>query len=115
VQQATRDKYGPGPLTRYAADLVVPHETGLAIAALKGVAAHFVMRADDRVALLSRQREMVTDLVTALLARGPEALQPAFREDHAAADSDAARLRVVVDQVASLTDASAMQWHARLC
>jgi dGTPase len=32
---------------------------------------------------------------------------------HAAAD-DAARLRVVIDQVASLTDASAIGWHRRL-
>jgi dGTPase len=37
-----------------------------------------------------------------------------FRADFAEADSDAARMRVVVDQVASLTDASAVSWHARL-
>ena len=54
VRDATREKYGDRPLVRYAADLVVPRETALAIAALKGVAAHFVMRADDRVALLDR-------------------------------------------------------------
>ena len=39
---------------------------------------------------------------------------PAFRADFEAAGTDAARLRVVVDQVASLTDASALAWHARL-
>ncbi len=37
-----------------------------------------------------------------------------MREDFDAADSDAARLRVIVDQVASLTDSSALAWHARL-
>jgi len=31
-----------------------------------------------------------------------------------AATDDAARLRVVVDQVASLTDTSALAWHQRL-
>jgi dGTPase len=31
-----------------------------------------------------------------------------------AADDDSARLRVVIDQVASLTDQSAVAWHARL-
>ncbi len=113
VQRATQEKYGTDPLTRYAADLVVPRETGLAIAALKGVAAHYVMRTDDRVALQVQQREVIAALVAALSARGAGALQPAFRSDFEEAGSDAARLRVVVDQVASLTDASAMLWHTR--
>ena len=33
------------------------------IAVLKGIAAHYVMRADDRVALMSRQRELLAELV----------------------------------------------------
>ncbi len=114
VQHATHAAYDEGPLVRYAADLVVPEETGLAIAALKGVAAHFVMRAEDRVGTLSQQRELVAELVSTLRLRGPEELEPAFRADFAAATSDAGRLRVVVDQVASLTDASAVVWHKRL-
>jgi dGTPase len=114
VRDATIEKYGDRPLARYAADVVVPRETETAVAALKGVAAHYVMRADDRVAVLQRQREVVTELVALLRLRGPETLMPVFRADFAAAGSDAARLRVVVDQVASLTDASAVDWHARL-
>ena len=114
VEAATRAAYGEGPLTRYAADVVVPEQTVLAIAALKGVAAHFVMRADDRVAALERQREIITELVTTLRASGPADLEPAFRADFAAAADDAGRLRVIVDQVASLTDASATAWHGRL-
>ena len=114
VREATREGYGEGPLVRYAADLVVPRRTELAIAVLKGVAAHYVMRADHRVAVLDEQREVVAELVAQLRLRGPGELQPAFRADFAAATSDAARLRVVVDQVASLTDASAMSWYARL-
>ncbi len=114
VRDATIEAYGDRPLTRYAADLVVPRGTGLAIAALKGVAAHYVMRAEDRVAVLQQQRETVTALVTLLLGRAPGGLMPAFRADFASADSDAARLRVVVDQVASLTDASAVAWHHML-
>ena len=48
-----------GPFVRYRADLVVPAETEREIAVLKGIAAHYVMRADDRVALMSRQRELL--------------------------------------------------------
>jgi dGTPase len=114
VRDATRERYGDGPLVRYAADLVVPRRTELAIAVLKGVAAHYVMRAHDRVGLLERQRDVVAGLVAQLRLRGPAELQPAFRADFADAATDAERLRVIVDQVASLTDASALAWHARL-
>ncbi len=113
VQNATHEKYGTGALTRYTADLVVPRETALAIGALKGVAAHYVMRADERVAVLAMQRDVIGDLVAALRMRS-EQLQPAFLDDFEAAGSDAARQRVILDQVASLTDASALAWHARL-
>ena len=112
---ATRKAFGEGPLARYAADLVVPEETALEISVLKGVAAHLVMRAEDRLALLDRQRQVVVDLVGALQLRGPEVLETPFQTDHAAAADDAARLRVVVDQVASLTDSSAVAWHRALC
>ncbi|QNN53313.1 deoxyguanosinetriphosphate triphosphohydrolase [Nocardioides mesophilus] len=114
VRLATRERYGAGPLARYAADLVVPEPTERAIAVLKGIAAHYVMRADERLPLLERQLTVVSDLVQRLLARGPAGLQPAYRLDFEAAADDAARLRVVVDQVASLTDASALAWHRRL-
>ncbi len=113
VREATYAAHGARPLARYDADLVVPRETTLAIATLKGVAAHYVMRAEDRMAVLDRQRALVHELVDALRNGSPDDLEPAFRTDLAAAGSDAARLRVVVDQVASLTDASALAWHAR--
>ncbi|HET7689756.1 MAG TPA: deoxyguanosinetriphosphate triphosphohydrolase [Nocardioidaceae bacterium] len=114
AQRATHERYGDGPLARYAADLVIPEETAYAIAALKGVAAHFVMRAEDRRGVLARQQELLAELVSMLRLRGPEVLEPAFRTDFAEAATDAARLRVIVDQVASLTDVSAVAWHQRL-
>jgi dGTPase len=114
VRDATREAYGDRPLVRYAADLVVPRRTELAVAALKGVAAHFVMRAEDRLPLLLRQREVVAELVSMLLKAGPSALMPALRADFEEARTDEQQLRVVVDQVASLTDSSALTWHTRL-
>ncbi|WP_395692881.1 deoxyguanosinetriphosphate triphosphohydrolase [Nocardioides sp.] len=113
VQHATFEA-GDGPFVRYAADLVVPEQTRLEIAVLKGIAAHYVMRADDRVALMERQRELLAELVAVLVERGPDALERPFADDWAAAPDDAARLRVVVDQVASLTDGSAVARHAAL-
>ncbi|CAI9407078.1 deoxyguanosinetriphosphate triphosphohydrolase [Nocardioides sp. T2.26MG-1] len=103
-----------GPFVRYAADLVVPEQTRLEMAVLKGIAAHYVMRADDRVATMVRQRELLAELVAVLAHRGPDGLERPFADDWGAAADDAARLRVVIDQVASLTDASAYAWHHAL-
>ena len=50
----------------------------------------------------------------ALADRGPDALDRPFADDWDAAPDDAARMRVVIDQVASLTDASAVSRHRRL-
>jgi dGTPase len=113
VQEATF-AHGPGPFVRYRADLVVPETTAVEIGVLKGIAAHYVMQADDRVAAMVRQRELLADLVTALADGGDQHLERAFADDWRAAADDAARMRVVIDQVASLTDASALAWHERV-
>ena len=111
---ATHEAFGQEPLVRYTADLVVPGATLLEISVLKGVAAHLVMRAEDRLAILDRQQRLIAELVEALQRQVPEGLEPPFQADFAAAPNDSARLRVVVDQVASLTDSSAVAWHRRL-
>jgi dGTPase len=114
VQRATRAVHGTGPLVRHAADIVVPDETAAEVGVLKGIAAHYVMQAADRVSLLDRQRTLLAELFEALRDGAPATLDPQFRLDLAAADDDAARTRVLVDQIASLTDSSAGAWHARL-
>ncbi len=114
VHEATAGEYGPRPLVRHEADLVVPDATVREIAVLKGVAAHYVMRAQDRLDLMERQRTVLEELFTVLWERGESALDPSLRADFAEASDDAARTRVVIDQIASLTDASALSWHRRL-
>jgi dGTPase len=114
AERATRDKFGPGPLTRYAADVVVPRETLVEVSTLKGVAAVYVMTAADRQPLYVRQREVLAALVDALVETAPDTLEPPFAAAWHDAPGDGARLRVVVDQVASLTDVSAALWHVRL-
>lgn len=103
-----------GPFARYCADLVVPAETWAEITVLKGIAAHYVMQDAGRVALQERQRELLAELVEVLLRDEGAGLDATFAADWAEATDDAARTRVVIDQVASLTDASAVAWHDRL-
>ncbi|HEX2808865.1 MAG TPA: deoxyguanosinetriphosphate triphosphohydrolase [Kineosporiaceae bacterium] len=114
VEAATRERHGPGVLTRYAADVHVPRATQVEIAALKGVAAVWVMTAASRQPIYLRQREILAELAKELIDRAPEALEPLHRQAWKDASDDDARLRVVVDQIASLTDLSALTWHRRL-
>jgi dGTPase len=114
AQDATRQAHGPGPLGRYDADLVVPDRVRAECALLKAVAARYVMARPGVVAVQEREREVLTELVGLLCALAPEPLEPARAADWRAAVDDAARLRVVVDQVASLTDVAAVALHLRL-
>jgi len=111
---ATGRRFGPGPHRRYAADLVVPREVRARCAVLKGIALRYVLRRPGSVARLERQQQILADLVAGLADRAPEALDAVFAPLWRAAGNDASRLRVVVDQVASLTDPAAVERHARL-
>ncbi len=110
---ATRAASGDGPLARYAADLVVPRRARAECALLKGMALRYVMRRPGAPERYQRQRDTLVELVHALTVRAPAALDPVFGPLWRAAPTDHDRLRVVVDQVASLTDPAAVAWHRR--
>ncbi len=112
--ETTRAHFGPDHLTRYGAELMVPEETVTEIAAMKGLATTFVISTDHRQPVYERQREVLHALVGVLNASGDRHLEPMFAADWRDAPDDAARLRVVIDQVASLTDASALAMYERL-
>lgn len=112
--EATRSAFPLASLIRFDADVVVPREIQAEIAVLKGVVAAFVMSRNTRQPIYLQQRQVLASLADALFASGDEHLDAGFAEDWAAAGDDAARKRVVVDQVASLTDQSALSWYERL-
>jgi dGTPase len=110
---ATQRRYGLEPVRRYDADLVVPQTVRDQCALLKGMALRYVMRFRAAEGWYEQQRTILVELVEAL-RRTPAKLDPIFRPLYDAADSDAAALRVVIDQVASLTDPAAVAWHRTL-
>ncbi|MEU9349751.1 deoxyguanosinetriphosphate triphosphohydrolase [Streptomyces griseoloalbus] len=114
AEGATRQAYGKGRLTRYGAELVVPRGTRMECAVLKAVADLYVMQRAEQERLRADQQIVVAELAEALTARAPEGLDPQFRTLFSRAADDRARMRVIVDQIASLTDASARSLHARL-
>jgi dGTPase len=113
AQQATRPAGHP-PLRRYEADLVVPRQQRLECALLKGVTAQYVMSRSGAAAAQARERELIAELAHAILAGTPATLDPVFRAEFESAADDRSKLRVVIDQIAALTDTSAIAWHARL-
>jgi len=112
--RATREAYPHRLLARFSAAVVVPESIRAEIAVLKGVVAAFVMSSDVRQPLYAQQREILAGLAETLLTTGPTHLDAGFAADWAEATDDAGRRRVVVDQVASLTDQSALAWAERL-
>jgi dGTPase len=120
VQEATLAAAGPGPLTRapltrYGADLVVPRQQRLECALLKAITARYVMTREGAARAQALERELLAELTSAVERGAPATLDPLLRASWHAAASDAERRRVVIDQVASLTDTSAIAWHHRLC
>ncbi len=111
---ATREAHPQRTLARFAADVVVPRDTRAEIAVMKGIVAANVMSTNARQPIYARQRSILTELADVLLATAPDHLDAGFAADWRAAGDDVARRRVVVDQVASLTDQSANAWHERL-
>lgn len=113
--QATLAAAPTSKLTRYAATVVVPPDVRTEIAVLKGIVAAFVMQSHRRQPTYQRQRDLLLELCQSLWDSGPYELDAPFAADFNAAPDEAIARRAVVDQVASLTDQSAIAWHTRLC
>lgn len=112
--QATLEKTGGESRIRFGGEIFVPRTVRAEIAVLKGIVAANVMSANSRKPVYSEQREILIELADALFDRGPAGLDAGFAFDWSEAASDSGRKRVVVDQVASLTDQSAKALHRKL-
>ena len=81
---------------------------------LKSVAGLYLIGTPLAQERYAKQRVVISDLVEMLLASAPASLDSIFLADWERAQDDDERLRVIVDQVASLTDPGAYTLHARL-
>jgi dGTPase len=114
AEVATQEKYGDGDLTRYNANLIVPREQRVEVALLKSMAGHYVINAVASQKRYAEQQRLLSELVEVILASAPTSLESFFLQDWQSAGNDQQRLRVVIDQVASLTDPGAQMLHAKL-
>jgi dGTPase len=110
----TRSVHGDGPLTRYSANLEIPRDQRIEVDFLKAVAGHYLINAAASQERYAKQQVVIHELVEMLFEAAPNELDPIFEDDWKMATNDSERLRVVVDQIASLTDPGAYALHAHL-
>jgi dGTPase len=114
AEKETRAIHGDGPLSRYNANLVIPREAVIEVDLLKAVAGHYLINAAASQERYEKQQILIRELVEMLYAKAPLELDPIFEDDWKRASNDSERLRVVIDQIASLTDPGAYALHAHL-
>ncbi|GAA1111094.1 deoxyguanosinetriphosphate triphosphohydrolase [Streptomyces javensis] len=107
----TRRQYDGDSLTRYRAELCVPGWARAQVAWLKALILRHVIHEPARRQRRNRQRELLAELFGSTLHRAPATLDPAFAHSWTTTDDDAARVRVVIDQLASLTETEALTRH----
>ncbi|MEY3483641.1 MAG: hypothetical protein RLZZ218_476 [Actinomycetota bacterium] len=112
--QATFQANADSLYARYAADVVVPLEVEAEIAIFKGLASYFLMSLDERVGYYEDQRALLKELADVLLASNGKHLDGYSLEAWSKATNDAGKHRVIVDQIAVLTDSAAEKMHEEL-
>ena len=110
----TRKVHGDGPLTRYSANLEIPREQVIEVDFLKAVAGHYLISAAASQERYAKQQVVIHELVEMLFKAAPAELDPIFEDDWKRATNDSEKLRIVIDQIASLTDPGAYALHAHL-
>lgn len=100
---ATKQKYGTA-LGRYTANLEIPANVEAEVTLLKSIAVLYVMDEAQHLAEQDRQRDRIFRVTEYFWKGGAGALDPQYRQWFNSAAGDKEAFRIVIDQVASLTE-----------
>jgi dGTPase len=114
AERETRQHFGDGDLVRYSANLLVPRAQRVEVALLKSMAGYYIIRAEKSQERYAKQQRVISDLVETVLESAPSSLESFFLQEWNRASTDKEKLRVVIDQVSSLTDVGAYALHEKL-
>jgi dGTPase len=114
VTDATISSSKSSNLTRYRSNVIETKEVNAEISVLKGLVSVFLMSHESRRPFYEWQRAILKELADALLARNGKGLDRVCQEAWSIAPDDASKKRVIVDQIALLTDQSALTMHNAL-
>jgi dGTPase len=101
-------------LARFGSILVIPVDVQAEISVLKGIVAAYLMSSESRRPFYEWQRGLLTELADALLASNGMNLDAYSAQAWRVAANEVQKHRVIVDQIACLTDQSALTLHHRL-
>ena len=111
AERETREHFGDGDLVRYSANLLVPRAQRVEVALLKSMAGHYIIRAEKSQERYATQQQVIVDLVEAVREQAPSSLESFFLQEWNRASTEREKMRVVIDQIASLTDVGAYALH----
>ncbi|QNQ90632.1 deoxyguanosinetriphosphate triphosphohydrolase [Corynebacterium poyangense] len=100
---ATRHRY-PEDLGRHRGNLIIPDQAAAEVKLLKTIAVLYVMDEPSHLGKQDRQRDRIFRVFDYLMAGAPGALDPMFAQWWRAAESESAAHRVVIDNIASMTE-----------
>ena len=101
-------------LARFGSTLAIPTSVQAEISVLKGIVSAYLMSTEARRPFYEWQRGLLTDLADALLASNGANLDSYSTAAWSLAKDEVQKHRVIVDQIACLTDQSALTLHHRL-
>ncbi len=93
-----------GDLGRIHGDLIIPDAAEREVKLLKTLAVLYVMDDPGHLARQNRQRDRIFRVHEYLVLGAPGSLDPMYRQWFTEASTEAERARVVVDQIASMTE-----------
>ncbi|AMA00727.1 deoxyguanosinetriphosphate triphosphohydrolase [Corynebacterium glutamicum] len=104
IIESTKKTHAGIDVGRMHGDLIIPETAASEVKLLKTLAVLYVMDDPGHLARQNRQRDRIFRVFDYLVLGAPGSLDPMYRQWFIEADSESEQIRVIVDQIASMTE-----------